>query len=212
MKTTTEAAQVLTIASGIDNRSFTLEVADLWATMLDDQATVEDLCKAVLTHYTNSTEYLKPAHVNEIVANQRRVRARDLPDVTPPRDLADEPHREVEWKRIWGDAVIAGHTEDKARDIANQQLGVSDDELLAIGAGPVGTLRETHDRTTREIAAKERLEQINAELKRQAKVKRRAEQAEAEKVRTAAREPKPEREIRDPADVVASHTEESADV
>lgn len=135
--TPSQAGEVLTYASAIDNRIVTPEASLLWSQILRSDITVEEAQRAVASHFGNSTEYLKPAHVNEIVASERRSRSRDLPPVTPPRDLADDPRRELEWKRIWGDAVIAGHTETAARNIANLQLGVSDDLLLAIGSAEV---------------------------------------------------------------------------
>lgn len=141
-----DASAVLTYASAGDNRTVTREAALIWSEALDPEITIDEARRAIVSHFANSGDYLKPSHVNTIVRGWRAARNRDLPPVTPPRDLADEPLREIEWKRVWGDAVIAGHTESKARDIANLQLGVSDDPLLAIGSAEVekqlGSFRE----------------------------------------------------------------------
>lgn len=138
-----DASAVLTYASAGDNRTVTREAALIWSQSLRADITLEEAQRAIVTHFGNSTEYLTPAHVNEIVAGWRKARSRELPPVTPPRDLADHPQREIEWKRIWGDAFIAGHTEDKAREIANQRIGVSDDPLLAIASAEVDRQLET---------------------------------------------------------------------
>lgn len=144
--TPSQAGEVLTYASAIDNRIVTPEASLLWSQTLRADITVAEAQKAIAAHFGNSTEYLKPAHINAIVDRQRQIRQDNLPQVTPPRDLADEPLREIEWKRIWGDAVIAGHSETKAREIANLRIGVSDDPLLAIGSAEVekqlGTFRD----------------------------------------------------------------------
>lgn len=201
-----DASALLTFASAGDNRNVTREASLIWSEALDANITLADARQAIVSHFANSGDYLKPAHVNSIVRGWQRDRARDLPPLIPPRDLADNPQREIEWSRVWGDAFIAGHTEDSSRAIANRQFGITEDEPpLAIEAH-VGALRESLDRTAREMADKERIAQIQAEVDRQAKEKRRAEQAEAEKTRTAERKPEPTREVRDPADVIASHT------
>lgn len=204
-----EVATVLAVASGIDNRSITPEVATIWAQSLDSEMVTDEAVRAVTHHYAESTEWVKPAHINTIVRGWRRTRARDLPPVIPPHVLADDPRREIEWTHVWGDAFIAGHTENAARAIANREFDISEDEPpLAIEAH-VGALREQLDRTAREMADRERMAQIQAEVDLQAKAKRRAEQLEAEKKRTAERKPEPTRELRDPVEVINAHLEES---
>ena len=204
---TSDVAAVLTVASGIDNRTITTDVATIWGQSLLADMSPQEAIDGVIAHYAESAEFVKPAHINALVRQKRRTMARDVPPIVPPRDLADEPAKEIRWIRHWEDAFIADHTENAARAIANREFDISEDEPpLAIEAH-VGALREQLDRTTREMADRERMAQIQAEVDRQAKAKRRAEQLEAEKKRTAERKPEPTRELRDPAQVVAKHVE-----
>ena len=184
-----DVAAVLTVASGIDNRTITTDTATIWGQSLLADMSPKEAIDGVIAHYAESAEFVKPAHINALVRQKRRTMARDVPPVVPPRDLADEPAKEIRWTRLWEDAFIAGHNENMSRLIANREFGITEDEPpLAIEAH-VSSLRESLDRTAREMADKERMAQIQAEVDRQAKEKRRAEQAEAEKSRPTTPEP-----------------------
>jgi hypothetical protein len=137
-----DALEVLAVAAAFDRRTVGESDGMAWSVALPN-TDMQQAKDAVIQHYTRTDAWVMPSHILAIVAEVNRERERILPPVTPPRDLADEPAREIEWKRIWGDAVIAGHTETKARAIANLRIGVSDDPLLAIGSPEVEQALET---------------------------------------------------------------------
>lgn len=132
-----DVGALLTYIALGDSRTVTKETAAFWYEALRSDISFDEARSAVSSHFANSTDYLAPAHINAIVTEQRRVRTREVPPVIPPRELADEPAREIEWRRTWEDAVIAGHTEDRAREIANQRFDITEDEPLAIGSAEV---------------------------------------------------------------------------
>lgn len=154
--TPSEAGQVLTVASGYDNRTVGTDEMILWAEALPG-VRLEDARRAVIQHYTASTDWLKPAHINTIVGAWNRERARAVPPVDPPRELADDPRTEAAWVRAWQDAHIAGHTADRAREIANRQFGVDEDEQRAIDAGPAAGLKAQMERDLLELSRKQSL-------------------------------------------------------
>lgn len=172
-----DAGKVLAYASVGDNRTVTREAALIWSEALDSDISVEDARAAINTHFANSTEYLKPAHINEIVRGWIRERSRDVPPVVPPWQLADRPTDENAWRRTWQDSILAGHTESAARQIANRQFDITEDEPRELESGERPSLRETYDREQREIADRERMAQIKAEVERRQKAERKAEQA-----------------------------------
>jgi len=122
-----DTAILLTYAALGDNRTVTRETAAFWAEVLRPDISLDEARSAVSAHFANSTEYLTPAHVNAEVTRQREVRKRLVPDVIPPRELADHPERGWQWTKVWQDAVIAGHTEDQARAIANHRFEIDED-------------------------------------------------------------------------------------
>lgn len=170
-----DAAAVLAYASAGDNRTVTREASLIWAESLKADMTVDEARRAVISHFANSTDYLQPAHVNALVAADRKARAAILPSVIPPRELADDPERGWQWHRVWGDAVIAGHTEETAREIANRDFGIEEDVTpLAIEASGTPSLRETLDRAERERRDAQRLAEIQAEVARRVKADEKA--------------------------------------
>lgn len=131
-----DAATLLTFAALGDNRTVTRETAMFWAEVLRPDITLDEGRHAVTAHFANSTDYLTPAHVNALVSQQREVRKAMVPEVIPPRELADYPEAGWRWTRVWQDAMITGHTEDRSREIANRQFGIDEDLTpLAIEAG-----------------------------------------------------------------------------
>lgn len=164
--TPSEAATVLTVASGVDNRTVTPEAATVWSGALRADMSVKEACSAIATHFANSTDYLMPAHINAIVTGWRRERAKILPSVVPPRELSKQPKREVEWQRVWGDAFIAGHSEESARRIANRDFGITEEEPLALEQRPLGSLTAALDRAERDRIAKKRLAEIKVEVEK----------------------------------------------
>lgn len=131
-----EATAVLAVAASFDRRTVGEADARAWAIVLEG-VEPQDARDAVIEHYTESREFVFPADVLAIVRRRVREKSRDLPPVTPPRDLADNPKAEIAWTRVWQDAVLAGHTHDRARTIANNQFGIDEGEPLAIGSNEV---------------------------------------------------------------------------
>lgn len=170
-----DAGKVLAYASACDNRTVTREAALLWSEALGSDTRLDEAQRAINAHFANSTAYLMPAHINALVAEERRNRAKVLPAVIPPRELADDPERGWEWHRVWGDAVIGGHSEERARQIANRDFGIEEDLApLAIGIGETPSLRESLDRAERERLDAKRMAEIRAEVARQAKAEEKA--------------------------------------
>jgi hypothetical protein len=163
--TPSEAATVLTFAAAFDRRTVGETDARAWSMALPNVA-LDEAQAAIVEHYRESRDFMMPSDVLRIVRRIRGVRATMLPDVVPPSELADEPRREIEWKRVWGDAFIAGHTDGEARAIANRRFDIAEEEPLALDAIPSGSLRDALDRAERGRLDAERLAAIKAEVAR----------------------------------------------
>jgi len=86
--TRADAARLLGIAAAIDNRKVTEEAATMWAQILGG-LDPEDCARAITQHFTDSTEWLMPAHVR---AGVRRIRSERLsrePEPVPDADPDD---------------------------------------------------------------------------------------------------------------------------
>ena len=186
-----DASALLTYASAGDNRTVTREAALIWAETLDADMTIDDARHAINSHFANSQDYLKPANVNAIVRSQRAARRRDLPDVVHPRELADEPQREAAWERVWGDAVLAGHTPERALMFANHQFGISEDEPLALESGPAAAIKARMETDVAELIRKQSLTEADKRTKADEKRERYRRIREAEDARDTAQTPTP---------------------
>lgn len=62
-----EASQLLTIAATLDNRAVTAEAVQVWAGILDD-IDYTDAVAALKAHYRESTKWMMPANVRDLVA------------------------------------------------------------------------------------------------------------------------------------------------
>lgn len=71
--TPAEAAELLTIASGYDSRTYEALQAAAWSTALHG-LDLEDCRQAVHQHYRNSTDWLMPATIRLLVRNMVRDR------------------------------------------------------------------------------------------------------------------------------------------
>lgn len=177
-----DALEVLAVAAAFDRRTVGEADGMAWSLALPDIKT-QAAKDAVITHYRHSTAWIMPAHVIELVHQTRTDRIRAVGPVIPPRELADDYRGEIAWRSRHREAVADGASPTEARSLANEALGISENaEPLAIEAS-AHDLRESLDRTAREMADKERMAQIQAEVERQAKERHRAEQLEAEKTR-----------------------------
>lgn len=155
---------------------------DFWHPLLADIG-FED-AKHALIEVAKRQPFVSPAEIRNQVALTNRARKRELPPVVPPRELADDPRVESQWIKAWGDAFIAGHTEQRAREIACNQIGIVEDTAsLALEAG---SLRDELDRAERARLDGVRMAQIQAEVERRARAERREQQAHEE---AAARTP-----------------------
>jgi hypothetical protein len=203
--TPSETGELLANIQAFDHR--TVGEADLmaWHAILKD-VPIAPAKAAVLTHFGESKEWLTPVDIKNIIGRERSRRIGSIPSVVPPWQLADRPSDEIRWVAEYRHAIADGLPQETAVAKANYLLGI-EDAPLAIEP-PEGLLHETLERGEREMADKARMAQIKAEVERQAKEKRRADQAETEKKRTAERKPEPTREVRDPAEVIASHVEQ----
>ena len=77
-----ELAQLLTIASAVDNRTVAPETVNAWHPIvghLDYEIAVE----AVQLHFAESDKYLLPAHVNACARRVKDARARDARRAQP---------------------------------------------------------------------------------------------------------------------------------
>lgn len=72
-----ETAQMLSYVSEIDGRRVTDEAVNVWMDLLGSFE-FEEVRQAVIRHSTESTEFLKPAHVVKLVKTARRERLKQV--------------------------------------------------------------------------------------------------------------------------------------
>lgn len=72
--TKADAAELLTVAAGIDQRRIGETDAIAWADLLHDLDR-DDCIAAIKAHYRASTEWLRPAHIRQQVNAERQARA-----------------------------------------------------------------------------------------------------------------------------------------
>ena len=85
-----ETIDLLTVAAAYDKRTAGKSEAIAWHAAVGDLG-FEDARAAVVGHYTDTTEWLMPAHVRRRVRDirDRRLEATEIPE--PPRELAGNP-------------------------------------------------------------------------------------------------------------------------
>lgn len=174
-----EAAAILTMASSYDKRTVGEADAQAWALALGDMR-LQDARDAVVAHFTESTEWLTPAHVTRLVRHARSARVGDISSIVPPRELADMPAREHAWKRELLRAMGDGATEPQAIAAADASQGIAPEhEPLAIESSVI----EIRDRMA-ETATRLALSKNLAVQERAAKTERframKAKRAESE--------------------------------
>lgn len=84
----TEVAQLLTVASMVDNRTVAPETVEMWFPLVYD-IDYDTAVTAVQMHFRESDKYLLPVHVRE---NVKRIRARQEYEARKKRP-AIEPRR-----------------------------------------------------------------------------------------------------------------------
>ena len=99
-----EANVVLAKAAAYDNRRPDPQAAIAWAQALAD-IRVEDAVEAVVAHYSQSEEWMRPAHVRRIVSRMRARRIAAIAEPTLPADLPPAEYAAAlrEWRRQVGD-------------------------------------------------------------------------------------------------------------
>lgn len=119
------AAALLSWAAAFDNREVTRTAAIAWAEALDDVVNLADGKAAITQHARNSSEYLKPLHVNAEVRRIRKERVERIGDGgIPPAELADKHYVEAAWRREFARAIGDGDQFDTAEKRACAAVGV----------------------------------------------------------------------------------------
>jgi hypothetical protein len=111
-------------AALLDNRKVTKESAIEFAAALDPM-TAEDARAAIEEHRRTSTEWLMPAHINQIVAGWKRERFQRAPLEIPPQALADNPQLEIQWIRRRRELIADGIDPATADHAADAIVGIS---------------------------------------------------------------------------------------
>lgn len=86
--TPAEAATLLAIAAGFDNRKPDADAATAWAMALDGLR-FTDCRDAIVAHYRSSSEWLMPVMVRDAVRRIRSKRIDEHPPLIPPPGLDD---------------------------------------------------------------------------------------------------------------------------
>lgn len=160
-----EAAIVLTFAAAYDRRTVGEADAKAWALALP-HVRVKDAQAAIVEYYRESREFLMPSDVGRIVRRQRTDAGRDITPPQPPRELADDPKREVLWSRAWCGAVIDGNDHDRATVIANRMLGITaEPEPLAIESSQMAEIKNDMAKVTADIARTQSLKALERAAK-----------------------------------------------
>lgn len=172
-----DALEVLAVAAAFDRRTVGEADGMAWSMALPEVG-MQPAKDAVIAHYRDTTDWVMPAHVLQIVKSIRRDRLRDMELPVPPRELADNWNGETFWTARYRDAIVEGASPTEARSYANEKLGiVEDDAPLVLEAIPSGSLREALDRAERGRQDGIRLAQIAEEAERRAKEKAQDERA-----------------------------------
>lgn len=114
---THEAAALLAVAAGLDNRKPDASTAESWAIALKN-IRIEDGREAVYAHYRESTDWLMPAHIIRLVRAARTERLKLAGDVQPPASIEaiDDPDEFDRAYRAWlrnvRDLIASGQMPD----------------------------------------------------------------------------------------------------
>lgn len=171
--TPTEAAALLTICAGFDNRKPDADVAKAWSIALDGYR-FEDCRAAVVTHYVSSRDWIMPA---DIIAAVKRIRSKRIAEgegqLVPPEGCREGAALHT-WLRSAKRRLGDGEPVDQVspaeigtkRDM--RELGAAKSVDTALAAR---TLREAHEEAVRvlqEAAAVDKAERAErrAELDR----------------------------------------------
>ena len=81
-----EMSQLLAYIAELDGRQITPATVQVWTDVLGEDYTLSEMREAARSHFTESTEFLKPGH---LVAQVRRVRRERLNKITGSVRVAD---------------------------------------------------------------------------------------------------------------------------
>ena len=115
-----ETAALLATVAAFDNRHTPEEAVHAWASALHPDITLEDARKLAVEHYSSSTEWLKPAHINAAFKQLRRHRLDAAGTATPPPQGLTAVEEQV-WVKAFRRAIGAGATPEQADQYAAQQ-------------------------------------------------------------------------------------------
>jgi hypothetical protein len=104
-----EAGKLVGVMAIYDNRTSDDAVIVFWLKAIGD-LDYADCEAAVVTHYRDSTEWVKPAHIRRQVAAIRAARLAAAGDELPTGDIADDPRAYLARLQRTRAAVAAGRT------------------------------------------------------------------------------------------------------
>lgn len=117
-----ETIDLLTAAAAFDRRTVGKADAIAWHATVGDLA-LDDCRAAVIAHYTETTEWLMPAHVRQRVKAIRARRLQDTEIPAPPPELLDDPPAYRAWLRESARRIADGETpEPQPHEIGRRHL------------------------------------------------------------------------------------------
>lgn len=174
-----EVIDLLTLVAASDKRTVGQADVEIWHAVANaDRWTFALARRALIEHQRHNDVMIKPAHINAIIdAARQRARSKFTEDVSPPRELRDDPRGEIGWRRDRAQTYVEAaldawsHGEDmpepEQRDALGEtirpQLSASVPELIdemAFGRRVPPAGREPTDANDRA----ERIAQARAEL------------------------------------------------
>lgn len=117
-----ETGKILALAASFDRRKTGEAEIIAWHAAIGDLP-FEDSRAAVVSHYTETTDWLMPAHVRQRVKEARRQRIADAGGVpAPPPELLDDPAAYSAALQAAATALADGRDPERAMQvIASQQ-------------------------------------------------------------------------------------------
>lgn len=102
-----ETGTLLTFIAELDNRRFTEETAISWHKIIGRYG-FDEARRAVEEHFTNSTEWLMPAHLVRIMKSKRRARLDQFANINPNRIDGADVAQELKVRKQLTEAIATG--------------------------------------------------------------------------------------------------------